>query len=93
MRKHSQRLKRRQPAAGSRKFNGIPSPTAAQAVLGFDAAFLKLFAETGLPVLPERRGCRAREPLGNLLSALRFPLLHTPQLLAASVRDRPFELE
>ena len=46
-------------------------------MFGFVAAFLKLFAVTGLPVLPKRRGRHARVSLGNLLSALVFHLMHT----------------
>ena len=70
MHKRSQRLKRREPAAVSRATNVTKFPAAAQEVFGFGAAFLKLFAGAGLPVLPKCRGCRVRVPLGNLLAAI-----------------------
>lgn len=77
MHKRSQRLKRREPAAVSRATNVTKFPAAAQEVFGFGAAFLKLFAGAGLPVLPKCRGCRVRVPLGNLLAALVFHLMDT----------------
>lgn len=77
MRKHSQRLKRRQQSAACGKCTSNKCPAASPEVFGFVAAFLKLFAVTGLPVLPKRRGRHARVSLGNLLSALVFHLMHT----------------
>ena len=77
MRKHSQPLKPRRGSAASRKSKVIPFPVSHQEVFGFVPAFLQLFDDTGLPPLPKRRGRPARVPLGNLLAALVFHLMHT----------------
>ena len=77
MRKHPQRLKQQRRSAASRKSKSLPPPERPQEVFGFVAAFLQLFLGPGLPTLPKRRGRPVRVPLGNLLSALVFHLLHT----------------
>lgn len=77
MRKHSQRLKLRRGSAASRKSKVIRAPAPPQEVFGFVPAFLQLFDNIGLPSLPKRCGRPARVPLGNLLAALVFHLMHT----------------
>ena len=77
MRKHSQSLKLRRGSAASRKSTVIRAPAPHQEVFGFVPAFLQLFDNIGLPSLPKRCGRPARVPLGNLLAALVFHLMHT----------------